>query len=88
MLVFTDHGTTARVSFGDARIILDDDQVTQVWCQIARLYDNFHIGDATIYIADRPTRLVEHQWKSLYDDTSNFINKFFWAAMLEENTLH
>lgn len=88
MLVFTDHGTSARVSFDDTRLILEEDDVTRVWCQIADLYDNFHSGSANVNIAGRPTRLTEQQWKTLYADTSKFIEKFFWVAMLEENTLH
>lgn len=89
MLVFSDHGNTARVSYGDKRIVLTEDEVTQAWCQMARMHDSLHSGNAELEVGNHSIRLSDEQWRTFYDGADEFLNKFFWAEMLEDGiSLH
>jgi hypothetical protein len=89
---FNDYGDSATVTINGTRMFLDDDAVTQLWCQTARLYDNFHNGSARVFMGDTLVSLSHEQWTALYDYADAFIDRAFIAHMMEEEvpekTLH
>lgn len=87
-LAFQARNETAQVTVNGLSVILTDDQVTEVWHQTADLYDDDHFGPANILLGSRVVTLHESQWQSLYTHASAYIEREFWAEMLEENVLH
>lgn len=85
---FFDGGDFARIDVNGQRMVLDDDQVTRLWCQTAGLHDNSHSGPARVILGERMVNLTESQWHALYLASDDFMNKAFWADMMEEKVLH